>query len=152
MSFRHYKFDPLLISAQIVLIQSTFYLSLSLLSLVLQLILNQPLITRVLNFEEFTTSTLNGWLIITTYYLNSIITAFLCSRIVEKSKTCLDFIATLYLYHFVLEICLFGWPNSLLWYVVIITNFMITLVIGREWTMKRELEPIMINELEMSEL
>jgi hypothetical protein len=62
--------------------------------------------------------------------------------IVEKSKKCLDFSATLFLVHLVITTFYGGFPHRLDWWIVHIAGTIAMVVFGEYLCSRRELEEI----------
>ncbi|CAN1836413.1 Protein SYS1 homolog [Linum perenne] len=58
--------------------------------------------------------------------------------LIERSKKCLDFSATIYITHLFICLVYGGWPSSLTWWVVNITGLAVMTFLGEHLCMKRE--------------
>eukprot|EP00123_Amoebidium_parasiticum_P000285 comp10686_c0_seq1/m.5360 comp10686_c0_seq1/g.5360 ORF comp10686_c0_seq1/g.5360 comp10686_c0_seq1/m.5360 type:complete len:155 (-) comp10686_c0_seq1:119-583(-) len=141
-NFRHNIWDPWLIMAQIVCVQTLYYLSLGLwLSITFfftggfELTLDYMLSSKGLNIQGL------GWLTVFGFVLNTATSALWLLFVVGRAKLCLDFACTLHVYHLVCCICYDGWP-SFSWWVLNIVTTALTTVMGEYVCMKRELREI----------
>ncbi|TPX71463.1 hypothetical protein SpCBS45565_g01121 [Spizellomyces sp. 'palustris'] len=99
-SFRTSTFDPVLIAAQIVALQSTYYLSASLIVFVLELLTGSPVtLNHVLMHDELRTDTVLGWSLFLAYLMNAGLGSYYLLIIVQRAKLCLDFSCTLHILH-----------------------------------------------------
>lgn len=64
--------------------------------------------------------------------------------LIERSKKCLDFSATLYIIHLFICIVYGGWPSSITWWIVNGTGIAVMALLGEYLCMKRELQEIKI--------
>ncbi|KAI9203780.1 integral membrane protein S linking to the trans Golgi network-domain-containing protein [Polychytrium aggregatum] len=143
-SYRLSSFDPILIVAQIVTLQCLYYLSLSLIIFVMELLTGSSVTIRhILGSSEIRTDTVLGWAIFFSFLLNSCIGSYSLLVVVQRAKLCLDFASTLHFFHLI--ICTLysrQLPNSFLWWI----NFVLSLVgmsLGGEYLcMQMELRPI----------
>lgn len=84
------------------------------------------------------------------------ITSFLSYRagylvyLIERAKKCLDFAATLYIFHLFICIVYGGWPSSMTWWVVNGTGLVVMSLLGEYLCIKRELREIPITRLRSS--
>jgi hypothetical protein len=75
MSFRSVQFDPLMVALQIVAVQTSYYTTLSLLVIGLELLTGVPItLSRLFSPQEINYSTVFGWGLCTVFLLSSAIT------------------------------------------------------------------------------
>jgi len=141
-------FDPLLIIAQIVSMQSLHYLSLGL----LQWLLLGPYgpnysLYYFFDYHAVNVHKFSGWMVIVSFLANSVAGAGYLCLVVERAKKCLDFTATLYITH--LLFCVFhtGMPANLEWWVLQFTGLVIMAVLGEWLCMRREMREIPLSGL-----
>jgi hypothetical protein len=137
--------DPWLILAQIVCIQSLYYLSLGIFlwvfvgtqvpELTLKYFFNHTLVTG---------ASVVGWSIIAAFIVNALCGAAYVFILVERAKKCLDFTVTLYLIHLILCCLYTGFPTSFLWWFVYVICVVVTALLGEWLCMRRELKDIPI--------
>mmetsp|Transcript_1661 Transcript_1661/g.4314 ORF Transcript_1661/g.4314 Transcript_1661/m.4314 type:complete len:225 (+) Transcript_1661:371-1045(+) len=141
--------DPALILSQIVSVQCLSYLTLGLLQWMIispfhhgHLSLHFLFDWRYLNVHSFT-----GWLTVAATLINAFVCAAALLFIVGRAKKCLDFSATLYIWHGVFTITKSGVPASVVWWVVTLTNLAITSLLGEWFCLQREMRDIPLNSL-----
>ncbi|CAM6093496.1 unnamed protein product [Calypogeia fissa] len=137
--------DPWLIVAQIVCIQSLYYLSLGLL---LTILVGTQVPRFTLNFffnhSHITPSSAVGWCTIGAFMLNAIAGAGYLLLLIERAKKCLDFSVTMYIIHLIFCSMYAGFPTTVTWWVVNIICCVTTALIGEWLCMRRELKDIPI--------
>ncbi|KAI8922599.1 integral membrane protein S linking to the trans Golgi network-domain-containing protein [Entophlyctis helioformis] len=145
-TFRSAAFDPALLVAQMVALQCSYYLSLSFVILLFELLMGAPMSVRhLLVFNEVDPSTALGWSLVLAFLASAVVTCFLALYIVERSRLCLDFACTLHGFH-----TLFVWmysgrfPNSLFWWLTVAASTTILALGSQYLCMQRELEPIQL--------
>ena len=127
---------------QIIIMQSVFYLTLSWLVYVLSSISGWYTHSgHIFSKEAFSIShgskiTWLAYIIMTP--IMTIITVF----VVERSIKVLDYILTLFFYHFLLCWLLYGFPNSLSWYVGNLIIFTSLILASEQAWLKQELQEI----------
>ncbi|KAJ3176147.1 hypothetical protein HDU87_005525 [Geranomyces variabilis] len=143
-SFRASKFDPVLLSAQIVALQCTYYLTASLLIFLLELLTGSPItLAHVLSSSELRTDTVLGWALSLGMLLNALAAAYALVIIVGRSRLCVDFSVTLHVLH-LLATAVYsrGVPRSVWWWVVVLTSMVGVAVGGEKLCLRKEMEPI----------
>jgi len=133
-------FDPKLILGQIVVMQCLFYLNLGGILIMLDTMVGNNISMRQI-LGPLRMETLADWLTIFCFVLNAVVAAGCLLIVVERAKKCLDFAATVHLFHFLF--CLFfgGMPN-IAWFIWNIVFMVIMAVLGEYICMKRELKEI----------
>nr|KAJ3421240.1 hypothetical protein HK105_004125 [Polyrhizophydium stewartii] len=146
-SFRSASFDPVQLAAQIVAMQCSYYICLSAIVLVLDILTGAPVtLSHVLVSTELDPSTTVGWSLFFAFMAASLATCFLAALIVERSKLCLDFAVTLHMFHLVFVVLYSGQlPTSLFWWLTFGSSTAIVAFGGEQLCMRRELEPIMLS-------
>ncbi|KAK3239113.1 hypothetical protein CYMTET_50933 [Cymbomonas tetramitiformis] len=141
--------DPALICAQIVTMQTLYYLTLGMLFWLLLGSYVPSAISLYYFFDSAAVSVkgFTGWMVITAYLANAAATAgFLCI-VVERAKKCLDFSATLTMVHLFLCLVYSGFPSNVEWYVLNFLSLVIMAVLGEWLCMRRELREIPLSGL-----
>jgi len=64
--------------------------------------------------------------------------------LIERSKKCLDFAATIYIIHLCICIVYGGWPSSIAWWIVNGTGIALMALLGEYLCIRRELREIPI--------
>ncbi|XP_071725017.1 uncharacterized protein [Rutidosis leptorrhynchoides] len=137
--------DPCLIVTQIVCLQCLYYLTLGvLLSILVGSHLSRMSLVYFFDYAALTTSTVTGWCVIVSFLLSSLAGSVYMLYLIERSKKCLDFSATLYIIHLFICIIYGGWPASITWWVVYGTCIAAMTCLGERLCMIRELRDITI--------
>lgn len=138
--------DPWLIVAQIVCLQCLYYLTLSLfLALLVGIRISKMSLFYLFDYAAVTTSTVTGWCVIVSFLLTSLAGAGYLLYLIERTKKCLDFSATLYVIHLFICIVYGGWPSSFTWWIVNIVGLAVMDLLGEHLCMRREGREIPIN-------
>ncbi|TPX31553.1 hypothetical protein SmJEL517_g05146 [Synchytrium microbalum] len=143
-SFRKTVFDPILVVAQIVSLQTAYYLSLSFIVFVLETLTGSTAtLDHVLNYREIRTDTVLGWALFLANLGNAALAALFMLFIVQRSRQCLDFACTLYFYHFMgVWIYSGGFPTFFFWWVAFIGSMVGCAIGGEQLCQQAELQPI----------
>ena len=130
---------------QIVLMQSWFYLTLSLLVSVFWAITgNYTHSGHIFSRDAFSMdkgSMVTWWAYVIMTPIMTIITVV----IVERSIKVLDYILTVFFYHFILCWWLYGFPNNLSWYVANLIIFTWLILASEQAWLKQELQEIILD-------
>lgn len=139
------QFDPRRVSAQIGFIQTAIYSLLCLVHLLLAMIVGTPVtLAAILDDSMLDLSDIYGLFLAATHILMATTCAWLISRVVQRSRLCLDFTCTFFVLHWILTVFYthrlpgFWWT---LWMAALGSG---TLAASREWCMQRESEPIAV--------
>ncbi|RHN79084.1 hypothetical protein MtrunA17_Chr1g0173051 [Medicago truncatula] len=155
--------DPWLIVAQIVCLQCMYYITLGLLLAVLVgtrvsrlslvyffdyvMLLPLPLLVGafVLHFcsAQLQEEGFSGG-ILSCYSHIWFVKAVYMLYLIERSKKCLDFAATIYIIHLCICIVYGGWPSSIAWWIVNGTGIALMALLGEYLCIRRELREIPI--------
>ncbi|KAF2323318.1 hypothetical protein GH714_034602 [Hevea brasiliensis] len=136
--------DPWLIVAQIACLQCLYYLTLgSFLSILVGTRVSRMSLVYFFDFVAVTTSTITGWRVIISFLLSSIAGAGYMLHLIERSKKCLDFSATLYIPSLYMHLY-GGWPSSITWWIVNGTGLAVMALLGEYLCIRRELREIPI--------
>lgn len=150
MSFRKSVFDPLVTVSQIALVQSTFYLSTGVLFMFMDVLFGFPsTLSQILDWSLVNSYTTFGWILFTVGLINSSINTITILLVVKRAKKCLDFACTTYFLHLVIAWLYTGlFPNSIFYWIYLVSCTSI-LSAGSEYLcMNQELEPIVIGKRE----
>lgn len=135
--------DPWLIVAQIVCLQCLYYITLGLLlSILVGTRVSRMSLVYFFDYVAVTTTTVTGWCVIASFLLSSVAGAVYMFYLIERSKKCLDFSATLYIVHLFICIVYGGWPSSLTWWIVNGSGIAVMALLGERLCIKRELQEI----------
>ena len=106
-------FNPRLILSQILALQCWHYISLCLLYAASSVLTSAPLtLSRLFGYDTLNTGTVGGWIESMHHVAAYLGTAAGLMLIIEKSKKCLDFSVTLFVFHFVACCLHSGFPGE----------------------------------------
>mmetsp|Transcript_10366 Transcript_10366/g.20625 ORF Transcript_10366/g.20625 Transcript_10366/m.20625 type:complete len:154 (+) Transcript_10366:227-688(+) len=126
-------FNPRLILAQIFALQCYHYLTLALLYIASHVLTATPLsLERLFGYSRLSTGTVSGWLESAHHVGAYVGTAVGLVLIIEKSKKCLDFSVTLFLFHFIACCVHSGFPKSWEWWIFNVSGVISCTCLG-EW-------------------
>ena len=131
--------DPVLIVAQIASVQALFYINLCTALYVFLGGSTRGPLTLELVFDY---RTLRGVFPIAAYLVSALAGSVVLYFVVERTKKCLDFTLTLYLFHFVGCSFYGGFPLSVEWWVTIGVSAACMTLAGESLCMKKELRDI----------
>lgn len=144
--YKTQQWDPALIIAQIILIQSFFYLSLGLIfycfSFTFDLTLNfrQFFDSKIMSFHNIL-----GTTTVISFFLNGIILVFLFVPVVERARKCLDFTSTIYILHLFACTLYYGFPTNWVWWLTIGLLVIFQSALSEYLCLRRELEEIPVD-------
>ena len=130
--------DPVLIIAQILSVQSLFYIGLGTTLFVFLGATADPLTVA----EVFDYRKLSGWRAIAGTLAGSVAGALVLLVVVERTKKCLDFTVTCYVFHLIFCTSYGGFPLSLEWWITIGLSAACMTLLGESLCMKKELRDI----------
>jgi protein SYS1 len=141
------RFDPSLILAQIIILQSTFYLSLTALLLVFDRVLgvNALVSAQVFDHRALTLREFGGWVTSAALLIANIPTAFAYVAMVGRSKRSLDFACTIFIAHLIATILHSGMPASLTWWGMNAVSVMVLVVLCEFMCMRIEMQDIQVS-------
>lgn len=139
--------DPWLIIAQIVALQSLFYLSLGAWNVLLVGAFSPGIsLAYMLDGQAMDIRNTIGWLCMLANIMNAPITALCMLWIVQRAKKCLDFSVTCYILHFLICLGYAGFPRSLGWWVANAAALVIVSLLGEWLCLRREMQDIPTGE------
>ena len=146
--FRPQIWDPPLILAQIGAIQSLYYVSSSLFLLGGSYFVEFPVTLKCLfDVNLLHVATATGRFFIALYLINALFLSFSLMVLVRRSKLCLDFVATCYIFHFI-----FSWiysaefPASASWWTVQVMSAVLATVMSEYLCLRVEMEAIPVSQ------
>mmetsp|Transcript_52779 Transcript_52779/g.121172 ORF Transcript_52779/g.121172 Transcript_52779/m.121172 type:complete len:170 (-) Transcript_52779:256-765(-) len=145
-SFQPGGFDPVLITAQIVAMQTLLYVSLGMWLLLLTALsggdLSEISLDLVFSYSSVSLFLTGGWRLMAAFFLNAIAGACFLCIVVERAKKCLDFSTTAHFLH--LCFCYFyaGLPSNWEWWVLNGVTLALMALLGEFLCMRRELQDI----------
>ncbi|KAM4693207.1 protein SYS1 homolog isoform 1-T3 [Discoglossus pictus] len=145
--FRSYVWDPSLIISQIALMQFVYYSSLGLWLGILDLLIhNSPSLDQIFNYEFLGFSSVHGRVAMMAFILNSLTCALGLLYFVRRGKQCLDFTATVHLFHLLgCWIYTSHLPGTITWWLLNIVCIALMAGIGEYLCMRTELKEIPLN-------
>jgi protein SYS1 len=151
-TFRLNTFDPVYTFAQILTLQSAFYLSAGLALWLLDGLVTSrkiPVLQELFDARLFSLGTSkndNGWCIILSYLIAGAgLGGMLLMFIVRRAKLCVDFTLTLYGIHIFGCSLYAGTPTTLLWWITNGLSATVMILLGEYLCMRKELEPIKLS-------
>lgn len=139
-------FDPALIIAQIVAMQSLLYLDLVLWLCVLRGLAGADIssigLEQIFSPRTISVSYTGGWIAIVALFLNSLAGGCFLCVVVERAKKCLDFAATAHVIHLGCCILYDGVPGSWEWWVINAMSLVVMSLVGEFLCMRREMQDI----------
>ncbi|KAK0042898.1 protein SYS1 [Biomphalaria pfeifferi] len=142
--FRSFQWDPILIIAQIIAMICFWYFSLGIWIFVLDVIGKFDLsIEQIFTQSDLGLYEDSGRTNIIGFALNSLTVSFIMWCVVGRTKQCLDFTATIHLFHFFACWIYFGYvPVTFWWWVTNIVCVALTTVTAEFLCMRSEMKAI----------
>mmetsp|Transcript_4969 Transcript_4969/g.5752 ORF Transcript_4969/g.5752 Transcript_4969/m.5752 type:complete len:159 (+) Transcript_4969:347-823(+) len=141
------QWDPRLICAQIVALQSVSYIGFGLLLGFFHELFGSELnLDQFFSFSVVDAGTSNGWVVIVCTLFNSLLCAGVLCLVVERAKKCLDFAFTTHLIHLSFSSIYDGFPSTWEWWLLNLASLVIMAVLGEYLCMRRELREIRISD------
>ncbi|XP_063218068.1 protein SYS1 homolog [Bacillus rossius redtenbacheri] len=142
--FRSTTWDPFLIICQIISLQCIMYFGLGLWIFLVDLLAGSSRsLDHLFKYQEIHIHDFDGKLIITAFVLNALTSALGLWFVVQRTKQCLDFSATMHLFHL---LACWGYnghfPASPLWWLLNGACLTITCVCAEFLCMRTELQAI----------
>lgn len=130
--FRRFIWDPRLIVAQIVAMQSIYYLTLGLLTAMFLAIAGfHPHLRYIFDWQSVHFRSTDYQITMFTHILNSLFGALSLWYIVQRAKQCLDYTCTLHVFHFIACWIYTGYfPASVTWWLIQIVCIVLMVVVG----------------------
>nr|XP_018917413.1 PREDICTED: protein SYS1 homolog [Bemisia tabaci] len=145
--FRNTQWDPLLISVQIIAIQSLYYFMLGLWLSILSFLLGTPkTLDHLFRYQEMHVRDFSGKMIVIAFVLNALSGACSLWFVVQRTKLCLDFTVTTHFIH--LLACWYyngHFPFAFSWWVLNIACTAIMCVCAEFLCLRTQLKEIPLN-------
>jgi len=136
-------FDPVLVLSQIVIMQCTFYLLIGLLVVVCHALFQSELsLSFLLDPSALHVREAIGWPPILAFLLVAPACSYVLVLVVGRAKKCLDFAATVYMFHFFCCLVFAGFPYNWEWWITNTLGLVGCVVLGEYLCMKKEMEYI----------
>lgn len=141
-------FHPKLIASQIVCLQCFHYFLLAVFFQINSFLYGKSVtLDRIFTDAHIHLWRVSGWPDCAAVLLASLVGAVLLTIIVEKSKKCLDFAATLFLLHLLLCTYYSRLPRTFDWWIVHVVGTVLMVVLGEYLCSRREMEDIPLLQL-----
>ncbi|KAK2148319.1 hypothetical protein LSH36_502g00031 [Paralvinella palmiformis] len=149
--FRSSVWDPVLIIAQILTMQSVFYVSLGAWVCILDVLLGTNRSLEQLFGYEFMIHNLQatqltdvqGRFLMVAYFCNALTGSAGLWFVVQRTKLCWDFSVTAHLVHLVICWIFNGWfPSMLSWWLITVISVIMMTVLGEFLCMRTEMKAI----------
>jgi hypothetical protein len=142
--FRSSQWDPVLIIAQIIALQSVFYISLGgCVSLVDFLVGSHRSLDHLFVYQMTSLRDLHGKLLMTASLVNALLGGLSLWYIVQRTRQCWDFATTVFLIHVIVSICVNGnIASSASWWLTTVVGTVLMTVVGEFLCMRTEMKAI----------
>lgn len=141
------QWDPKLICAQIVALQSVCYITMGVLLFFFHSLFGTLIdLDQLFSYATVDVATSTGWVVIMATLFNSLFCAGILCLVVERAKKCLDFAFTTHAIHLCLCSLYDSFPSSWEWWIVNVLSLIIMAVLGEYLCMRRELREIRISD------
>ncbi|XP_002742438.1 protein SYS1 homolog isoform X2 [Saccoglossus kowalevskii] len=146
-SFRTNIWDPGLIIAQMLALQSIYYFFLGLWLVLVDCISQASRsVDQMFSYEDLEFKSFNGKLIMIAFVLNSLTGAGGLWLLISRTRQCLDFAATVHLYHLIVCWIYNGsFPMTLSWWLVNVACLALMTVLGEFLCMRSEMTAIPVS-------
>ena len=145
------EFDPKLILSQIGLVQSLVYIGSGLWLLLLNGLAGRPAssigLGQMFSYKAIGLSHSGGWISIIAAFLNSLIGGCILCIVVERAKKCLDFAATVHIFHLCGCTLYEGFPDSWEWWTINLVSLTVMALLGEYLCMRREMAEIPLDSV-----
>ncbi|XP_050543630.1 protein SYS1 homolog [Daktulosphaira vitifoliae] len=143
--FRITVWDPVLIIAQIVSVQSLYYFTMCIwITIICYLVGTSRSLDVIFEFKELSTVSGEKYVLVV-FALNSLSGATFIWKIVERYRLCLDYSCTIHIIHLVACIWYNGTLPTLFWWLLNATCAAITCICAEFLCMRTELNAIPVN-------
>lgn len=145
-------YDARLVVSQIVLLQCQYYFLLGILLVFLDLFLGRfPCLDQIFSYQALSFRSLFGVSTFICQISNGFLGAIALYFIVQRSKKCLDFSVTLYVFHFILCTFIKSFPMGFEWWIVNIFNVLVMAILGEFLCYRRELQSVSLRDSSSSQ-
>ncbi|PXF47722.1 Protein SYS1-like [Gracilariopsis chorda] len=141
------RFDPILILAQIVLLQASFYTSYLLLLVMFNYATGTTasITDQMFNHTYITLRHFPGWVTCTALLISAAGPAAIAFvALVGRAKRCIDFACTLFISHIIATTVHSGFPNTIMWWLLNIVATAALSTVGEAVSLRLELREIAI--------
>ncbi|CAK0808149.1 unnamed protein product [Prorocentrum cordatum] len=125
------KFDPRLISTQIVVMQAAFWFCFAGVYSIANWIIGAPQsLSQMFVGKGYTWATTPGLALACSLWATTFAMVAALRIVVERAKKCLDFVATYHIFHLVATCFVSGFPSELHWWVIHAAALIVAVVVG----------------------
>eukprot|EP00158_Paraphelidium_tribonemae_P001837 Partr_v1_DN24864_c1_g1_i1_m29613 putative SYS1 Golgi-localized integral membrane protein homolog (S. cerevisiae) len=146
---RHSTWDPRLIVAQMVCLQSVFYAAFSISLALLEFVTVQwwpPALVHLLSpSASVDLSSGRGWLVLVALLCAAVACAWSMVWVVGRARSCVDFSCTVLFWHSVVVSVGSASLPSGQWWLASIAAGVVMALLSEYWCLRREMEPIMLS-------
>mmetsp|Transcript_21174 Transcript_21174/g.29685 ORF Transcript_21174/g.29685 Transcript_21174/m.29685 type:complete len:153 (+) Transcript_21174:53-511(+) len=142
--------DPVLIIAQMGVMQASFYLLTGFWLVLLQSLLGSrtgPSLDHIFKPSTMDLDSVLNVAPILALILAAPLCAIICTLVVDRAWQCLDFAGSVYFVHLILCCCHSGFPLYWEWWASNVFSLVVTVLLSEHWVVKKEQEPIEMEEL-----
>mmetsp|Transcript_53190 Transcript_53190/g.119923 ORF Transcript_53190/g.119923 Transcript_53190/m.119923 type:complete len:166 (+) Transcript_53190:102-599(+) len=137
------KFNPRLITTQIVVMQSLFWLCLCTLAACTDWALGVPQsLSQLFRGQAYTWTTNEGLALASSLLATGLLMAVALRFVVERAKKCLDFVATYHFFHFIATCVASGFPGTSHWWMINAGALLVAVFLGEYVCMMAETKAI----------
>ncbi|CAG7837338.1 unnamed protein product [Allacma fusca] len=142
--FRLNVWDPKLITSQIVAVLSFFYFSFGILLVVGSIVTGSDLaLGNVFGYKSVNFGDKHGVMVVICYVVNALMGSLALCVIVKRTKQCLDFTTTTYIFHLIICWMYNGvLPTSPSWWLMTVAGIAVMCVCGEFLCLKQEMQDI----------
>ncbi|PRP84151.1 hypothetical protein PROFUN_04142 [Planoprotostelium fungivorum] len=145
--------DPKLILAQMAAMQFFFYTTFGFLLGIIDTLAGQPIsLGQIFDYRSITFSNVLGWTSIFTFILNGFAGGVSLVYVVERHRKCLDFAATVHIFHFFISCFYGGFPYRWQWWAINVVSLLFMSLLGEYLCMRKELQDIPLASKDRSSL
>ena len=139
-------FDPFLVVTQICLLQALHYLSVGAVMVAVYGLatLQAPTLGMIFDPSLLDLTTSEGLAIAVSQLASAVLGAYYLLHVVGRSKKCLDFAVTLYVFHTIAAALFSSFPTNGVWWMLTLADLCAMTLVSEYLCMKRELREIAI--------
>ena len=139
--YYHAIWDPLLICSQMLVLQCCFYAQFGLFLVLFHYLLDTRLsLSLLLDGDLIQLGRSDGWTPVMAELCTAVVASYPVLLVVGRAKRCLDFCATLYLFHYLTCVAYSGIPSSWQYYLVLAVSVAVSVLLSEWLCMHEELK------------
>jgi len=133
------EFNPRLITTQIIVMQSAFYVCFVLTTSAIDYATGEPpSFSQFFRYRAYNWNTTSGVALAASLFITGLIMAALLAQVVERAKKCLDFVVTYHIFHLLFTWNMFGFPSTYQWWVINVASATAATLLGEYMCMMSE--------------